>query len=93
MRKILTLFTLFVLFSTIQVFSQEKQYQLSSHILDINTGYPAKDVKISLSKMNNAGQWNVIDEKITDTNGRVKDFVPQDVKPENTGIFNRTLHT
>ena len=79
MRKILTLFTLFALLSTIHVFSQEKQYQLSSHILDINTGYPAKDVKISLSKMDNENQWTVIDEKITDTNGRVKDFLPQNL--------------
>lgn len=93
MRKILTLFTLFALFSTIHVFSQEKQYQLSSHILDINTGYPAKDVKISLSKMNNASQWTVIDEKVTDTNGRVKDFLPQNDKSDNKGIYKLTFHT
>ena len=81
MRKIITLFTLFALLSTIHVFPQEKQYQLSSHILDINTGYPAKDVKISLSKMNKAGQWNVIDEKTTDNNGRVKDFLLKELEP------------
>lgn len=61
MRKILSLLTLFTLLFSLQVFSQEKQYQLSSHILDINTGSPAKDVKISLSKMNDKQNWTLID--------------------------------
>ena len=74
MRKILSLLTLFTLLFSLQVFSQEKQYQLSSHILDINTGSPAKDVKISLSKMNDKQNWTLIDEKITDENGIVKDL-------------------
>ena len=93
MRKIMSLFTLFILLSTIQLFSQEKQYQLSSHILDINTGYPAKDVKISLSKMDNTKNWTVIDEKATDTNGRVKDFLLQDGQSDNKGIYKLTFHT
>lgn len=93
MRKIMSLFTLFVLLSTIQLFSQEKQYQLSSHILDINTGIPARDVKISLSKMNGDNSWTVIDEKTTDNNGRVKDFLLQDGQSDNRGIYKLTFHT
>lgn len=89
----MSLFTLFVLLSTIQLFSQEKQYQLSSHILDINTGIPARDVKISLSKMNGDNSWTVIDEKTTDNNGRVKDFLLQDGQSDNRGIYKLTFHT
>ena len=86
MRKILLLTALFAFLSSLQVFSQEKQYQLSSHILDINTGYPAKDVKISLHKMETADKWVCIDEKTTDSNGRVKDFLLQDGQTDNKGI-------
>ncbi len=93
MRKILSLLTLFTLLFSLQVFSQEKQYQLSSHILDINTGYPAKDVKISLSKMNGKQNWTLIDEKTTDENGRVKDLLPQDEKSDNKGIYKLTFYT
>lgn len=93
MRKILSLLTLFTLLFSLQVFSQEKQYQLSSHILDINTGFPAKDVKISLSKMNDKQNWTLIDEKITDENGRVKDLLPQDKKSDNKGIYKLTFYT
>ncbi|MCF2593954.1 hydroxyisourate hydrolase [Bacteroides caecigallinarum] len=93
MRKILSLLTLFTLLFSLQVFSQEKQYQLSSHILDINTGSPAKDVKISLSKMNDKQNWTLIDEKTTDENGRVKDLLPQDKKSDNKGIYKLTFYT
>lgn len=93
MRKILSLLTLFTLFFSLQVFSQEKHYQLSSHILDINTGLPAKDVKISLSKMNGKQNWTLIDEKTTDENGRVKDLLPQDEKSDNKGIYKLTFYT
>lgn len=93
MRKILSLLTLFTLLFSLQVFSQEKQYQLSSHILDINTGSPAKDVKISLSKMNGKQNWTLIDEKTTDENGRVKDLLPQDEKSDNKGIYKLTFYT
>lgn len=93
MRKILLLTVLFAFLSSLQVFSQEKQYQLSSHILDINTGYPAKDVKISLHKMETADKWICIDEKTTDNNGRVKDFLLQDGQTDNKGIYKLTFHT
>ena len=93
MRKILSLLTLFTLLFSLQVFSQEKQYQLSSHILDINTGSPAKDVKISLSKMNDKQNWTLIDQKTTDENGRVKDLLPQDKKSDNKGIYKLTFYT
>lgn len=43
--------------------------------------------------MDNENQWTVIDEKITDTNGRVKDFLLQNDKSDNKGIYKLTFHT
>lgn len=70
--------------------AQEDSYQLSSHILDINTGYPASDVKISLYKQNSDGSWTFVSEKITDNNGRIKDFLPYE--KDNKGIYKLTYH-
>ena len=58
---------------------QEVSYQLSSHILDINKGAPAADVKIRLSKLEiKTDTWIQVAEKTTDINGRVKDFLPKE---------------
>jgi 5-hydroxyisourate hydrolase len=73
-------------------FAQETKYQLSSHILDITTGKPAIGVKITLSKKDKNDNWITIDEKNTDLNGRIKDFLKQD-GTNNTGIYKLTFHT
>jgi 5-hydroxyisourate hydrolase len=91
MRKITFLILAFS-FVTQLGFSQESKFQLSSHILDITTGMPAKDVKITLSKKDNKDNWIIVDEKNTDNNGRIKDFLKQDGK-DNTGIYKLTFHT
>lgn len=65
-------------------------HQLSSHILDINTGSPAPDVKIGLYKQNHDGSWMLVSEKVTDENGRIKDFLPND--KNNKGIYKLTYH-
>ena len=90
MKTKLLLLTLFVVLSTRFSFSQEVSYQLSSHILDINSGYPASDVKISLYKLSSDNEWLLLDEKFTDSNGRIKDFLPQD--KDNKGIYKLTYH-
>lgn len=73
-------------------FAQETKFQLSSHILDITTGKPASNVKISLSKKGNNDTWVILEEKNTDSNGRINDFLEQDGK-DNTGIYRLTFHT
>ncbi len=73
-------------------FSQESIFQLSSHILDITTGKPATNVKITLSKKDKEDNWIKVDEKNTDSNGRIKDFLKQDGK-DNTGVYKLTFHT
>ena len=73
-------------------FAQENKYQLSSHILDVTLGKPATGVKITLSKQDDKGHWDKVDEKYTDNNGRITDFIKQDGK-DHTGIYKLTYHT
>ena len=73
-------------FFSLAGFSQAGKFQLSSHILDISKGAPAAGVPIRLEKMNPAAKsWSVVDQKITDKNGRVGDFLPEG--KSNTGIY------
>lgn len=71
-------------------FTQEANYQLSSHILDITQGKPATNVKISLSKQVKNEDWKTIDEKYTDENGRIKDFLKVSKGVNQFGIYKLT---
>ena len=73
-------------------FAQEAKYQLSSHILDVTQGEPAPNVKISLSKQKDNGKWTTIDEKYTDSNGRIKDFLKEEKGEDNKGIYKLTYY-
>ena len=76
MRKLI--WTLCVMVWSLAGFAQEKSYQLSSHILDIQQGQPAAGVKISLSQLQSDGKtWALLEERLTDENGRVKDFLEE----------------
>ena len=91
MKKIAMLLVAFLAIGQFS-FAQEATYQLSSHILDITSGKPASGVKITLSKKDRNDNWTVVEEKNTDVNGRIKDFIKQDGK-NNTGIYKLTFHT
>ena len=70
----------------------EKTYQLSSHILDVSKGMPAPGVAIKLEKYNEANKtWTFVEEKVTDKNGRVPDFLSND--KSNLGIYKLTYMT
>lgn len=71
--------------------AQEK-YQLSSHILDISQGKPAPNVKIALSKQDKNQNWVLIDEKYTDNNGRIKDFLKEESNKNNNGVYKLTFY-
>ena len=81
---------LLILFSTF-IQAQEK-YQLSSHILDISQGKPAPNVKIALSKQDKNQNWALIDEKYTDNNGRIKDFLKEESNKNNNGVYKLTFY-
>ncbi len=82
-------FTLILIVLTSTMFGQEVTYQLSSHILDITRGAPANGVSIKLDKMNSDKTWSFVDEKITDENGRVPNFLK--VQESNPGIYKLTF--
>ena len=72
--------------------TKEVTYQLSSHILDVSKGMPASGVTIKLEKFNEVKKtWTLVEEKVTDKNGRVPNFLPN-VK-SNLGIYKLTYLT
>ena len=75
-------------------FAQKKEatYQLSSHILDVSKGMPAPGVTIKLEKYNEKTKiWSMVEEKVTDKNGRVPDFLNNN--KSNLGIYKLTYLT
>jgi 5-hydroxyisourate hydrolase len=67
-------------------YSQNNTYQLSSHILDITSGAPASDVTVILEKFDETTKiWSFVDEKTTDKNGRITDFM--NYKDAKNGIY------
>ena len=80
-----------LLFSSL-FFAQSSNFQLSSHILDIGLGQPAVGVPVMLEKLaKDQKTWVAIDQKITDKNGRIPDFL--DSKADNQGIYRLTFLT
>ena len=49
------------------------------------------EVLISISKLTPQGEWELLDEKTTDGNGRVKDFLEQDGS-DHAGVYKLTYH-
>ncbi|OWK74316.1 hydroxyisourate hydrolase [Flavobacteriaceae bacterium JJC] len=89
MKKIL--FTAVFALLSVFAFGQKTGYQLSSHILDVSKGTPASGVTIRLERYTEAGGlWSLVEEKITDQNGRITDFLPGS---SNTGIYKLTYFT
>ena len=86
------MFTVLFTLLSIGAFAQKNTFQLSSHILDVSKGLPVSGVKIKLEKYNNQSKiWTFVDEKNTDTNGRISDFLPSE--KDNLGIFKLTYFT
>lgn len=90
MMKIKILLPIILLAIATIGFAQDAKYQLSSHILDITKGQPAADVKISLSQQNNSGEWTTVDEKFTDKNGRITDFLKEVDGVDQHGVYKLT---
>ncbi|EAL0358379.1 TPA: hydroxyisourate hydrolase [Campylobacter coli] len=78
----------------IPIFLNATEYQLSTHILDINSGQPASNVKVELYNLDQNRQWVKISEKFTKKNGRIADFLPYE-KTENRsfGVYKLKFYT
>ncbi|EKT7751397.1 hydroxyisourate hydrolase [Campylobacter coli] len=81
-------------FISIPIFLNATEYQLSTHILDINSGQPASNVKVELYNLDQNRQWVKISEKFTKKNGRIADFLPYE-KTENRsfGVYKLKFYT
>lgn len=67
-------------------YSQNNTYQLSSHILDISSGTAAIGIPVVLEKYDETTKiWSYVDEKTTDKNGRIIDFL--NYKETKKGIY------
>ncbi|MEC3875298.1 hydroxyisourate hydrolase [Chryseobacterium salviniae] len=87
-------FIITILFTLLSIgtYAQKNNFQLSTHILDVSKGIPAPGVTIKLEKYNQQSEtWTFVDEKKTDANGRISDFLPS-VNP-NAGIFKLIYYT
>ena len=50
---------------------------ITTHILDVSTGVPARGVAITLEQETSEG-WKIIGEGVTDDDGRLKDLLAAD---------------
>jgi len=90
MRKII--YAAFLVLLSTYMFGQNNKFQLSSHILDVSKGAPAKDISIKLEKYNEQAKvWSFVEEKKTDVNGRITDFL--NAEKSNLGIYKLTFYT
>lgn len=80
MRKIIVFIVSFFCF----LCHSQEEYQLSTHILDISKGKGASNVFVKLEKLQNS-VWVEIDQKSTDQNGRIKNFLQKN--KSNIGIY------
>lgn len=86
-------FLMLFLAVTSSIWGQQISYQLSSHILDITQGAPASGVSIRLSKMESSGEWTVVEEKLTNDNGRINDFLQKVEGKDSRGVYKFTYFT
>ena len=48
---------------------------LSTHVLDLAAGRPAKGIGVRLEREESVGIWAIIAERATDADGRVRDLI------------------
>jgi len=51
--------------------------RISTHVLDLAQGKPAKDVPVRLEKRGSGGEWVVLRESRTDAEGRCAQLLPE----------------
>jgi len=51
--------------------------RISTHVLDVAQGKPAKDVPVRLERQDSAGKWQVLSSSRTDSDGRCAQLLPE----------------
>ncbi len=52
--------------------------RISTHVLDMVHGKPAKDVPVRLEKQNASGDWQLLTSACTDQDGRCPQLLPEE---------------
>ena len=71
---------------------EKDPFQLSTHVLDISKGKAGTDLEVHLSMLNNSS-WFFLSKNNTDSNGRIKYFLPRKLKADNKGIYKLIFFT
>lgn len=66
--------------------------QLTTHILDISIGKPARDVPVALHQLVDEFRWIKMAEGSTDSDGRIKNLLP-DTQQLEFGVYKLVFHT
>ena len=64
---------------------------LTTHVLDLALGRPARGVRVRLARRAPDGAWEPVAERVTDDDGRVRDFLAG--APLDSGRYLMTFHT
>jgi 5-hydroxyisourate hydrolase len=64
---------------------------ISTHVLDVSRGRPAKGVPVTLEKRDIDGGYSTVSSHVTDADGRVKGLVPEGELT--TGTYRITFDT
>jgi 5-hydroxyisourate hydrolase len=51
--------------------------RISTHVLDVSQGQPAKDLPVRLERRDSAGEWRVLNLSRTDGEGRCTQLLPE----------------
>lgn len=73
MRLATLIISLFVL--SMSYAQSQKEYKLSTHVLDTYAGIPGEGMKVQLFQEGDNDEWILIDERLSDHDGRVNDFL------------------
>ncbi len=65
---------------------------ITTHVLDISIGRPARDVPVTLEKQVDGEAWVALGHGVTDADGRLRDLLPRDSQVE-AGIYKMTFYT
>ena len=51
--------------------------RISTHVLDVSQGRPAKELPVRLERRGSAGEWQVLNLSRTDAEGRCSELLPE----------------
>ena len=66
--------------------------RISTHVLDIARGVPARDVPVKLERQEASGNWQILNEGRTDPDGRCSELLPASATLA-AGLYRLTFDT